>query len=112
MLNPDTGDYTGTRTKGLENAAQMRLKTPLGSWLFNAAIGSRLHQLPRKDTEQTRALAEQYAFQALQPLVTDGRATAVNVTATQTRTGWIDLVVRITEASGQVATFEHPVKVS
>lgn len=103
MINPETGDYTGGRTSGLENAVQMRLKTPLGS---------KLHLLPRKDTESTRALAEQYAWQALQPLIADGRASSVTVAATRRRAGWISLAVRIEQASGDVATFEHPVKVS
>lgn len=112
MIDPATGDYNGERTTGLENAAQMRLKTPLGSWLFDKDLGSKLHLLPRKDTEQTRALAEQYAFQALSPLITDGRATAISVTASRKLPGWISLSVRITQATGDVATFEHPVKVS
>ena len=112
MINPETGDYTGGRTSGLENAVQMRLKTPLGAHLFAPALGSKLHLLPRKDTESTRALAEQYAWQALQPLIADGRASSVTVAATRRRAGWISLAVRIEQASGEVATFEHPVKVS
>lgn len=112
MIDPATGDYTGTRTTGLENAVQMRLKTPLGAYLFAPTLGSKLHLLPRKDSESTRALAEQYAYQALQPLVTDGRAMAVTAAATRKRAGWIDLSINIEQASGDVATFEHPVKVS
>lgn len=112
MINPETGDYTGGRTSGPENAAQMRLKTPLGAYPFAPALGSKLHLLPRKDTESTRALAEQYAWQALQPLIADGRASSVTVMAMRWRMGWISLVVRIEQASGEVATFEHPVKVS
>lgn len=112
MIDPATGDYTGTRTTGLENAVQMRLKTPLGAYLFAPTLGSKLHLLPRKDSESTRALAEQYAYQALQPLVTDGRATVITAAATRKRSGWIDLSIHIEQASGDVATFEHPVKVS
>lgn len=112
MINPATGDYTGTRTAGLENAALIRLKTPQGAYLHAPLLGSKLHTLPRKDTDRVRALAEQYAWQALQPLVVDGRATAITVTATRAREGWIDLDIRIEQASGVVATFTHPVKVS
>ncbi|MGX5053109.1 phage GP46 family protein [Enterobacter asburiae] len=111
-LNPYTGDYTGTRTTGLENAVLLRLKTPLGGWLFAPGLGSRLHLLPRKDSEATRALAEQYAWQALEPLVTDGRAQSVSVTATRKRAGWIDLNIRVLQADGKTATFQHPVKVN
>lgn len=112
LINPATGDYTGTRTTGLENAVLMRLKTPLGAYPFAPTLGSKLHLLPRKDSDSTRALAEQYAYQALQPLVTDGRATAITAEATHKRDGWIDLSVRVEQASGKVATFEHPVRVS
>ena len=111
-LNPYTGDYTGTRTTRLENAVLLRLKTTLGGWLFAPLLGSRLHLLPRKDTEETRALAEQYAWQALEPLVTDGRAQSVNVTAARKRPGWIDLTIRVQQADGKTATFQHPVQVS
>ncbi|EHU01943.1 phage GP46 family protein [Pantoea stewartii] len=112
MIDPATGDYNGERTTGLENAVQMRLKTPLGTYLFDRDLGSRLSELPRKDAEQTRALAEMCAYQALSPLITDGRATALQVTASRKLPGWISLSVRITQATGVVATFEHPVKVS
>ncbi|WP_366557355.1 phage GP46 family protein [Pantoea rodasii] len=68
--------------------------------------------MPRKDTEETRALAEQYAYQALQPLIADARAQRVTVSATRYRPGWLRLSVRLISASGVVATFEHPVRVS
>lgn len=112
MLNPYTGDYTGTRTTGVENAVLLRLKTPLDSWLFSPQLGSKLHLLPRKDTEQTRALAEQYAWQALEPLIQDGRAQSVNVAAVRKRAGWLDLTIQVLQADGKTATFRHHVQVS
>lgn len=111
QLDPATGDYTGTATLGLENAVWIRLATPQGSWLFDRTLGSRLHELPPKDTERVRSLAEQYAWQALSPLLKDGRATAITVTASRKREGWLDLIIAVTQASGEVATFKHPVKV-
>ncbi|EEG3121761.1 hypothetical protein GZD19_004666 [Salmonella enterica subsp. enterica] len=110
-INPATGDYTGTRTISIENAVWTRLATPLGAYWASPALGSRLHELPRKDTEEVRALAEQYAWQALKPITDDGRALAIQVTAVRKRKGWIDLSIRATLASDEVATFEHPVKV-
>ena len=89
-------------------AAPHRLLDPKAGPL----IAVKLHLLTRKDTESTRALAEQYAWQALQPLIADGRASSVTVAAMRRRAGWISLAVRIEQASGEVATFEHPVKVS
>ncbi|EBN1525814.1 hypothetical protein C4N37_13305 [Salmonella enterica] len=110
-IDPTTGDYTGTRTVSIENAVWIRLATPLGSYPANTAIGSRLHELPRKDTAEVRALAEQYAWQALKPLIDDGRAQSIQVTAVRKRVGWVDLSIRVELACGEVATFEHPVKV-
>ncbi|KNC91097.1 phage GP46 family protein [Trabulsiella odontotermitis] len=110
-LDPSTGDYTDTRTTGLENAVYVRLTTPLGSWLYNPLLGSRLHELPRKDTEEVRALAESYAWQALQPLVSDGRATSVTVSATRRRAGWIDMSIVVERPDGGLVTYEHPVRV-
>lgn len=110
-IHPITGDYTGDMTAGVENAALIRLKTPLGTWPFAPHVGSKLHQLPQKDLDEARALAEQYAWQALEPLVQGGRATSVTVVATRRRPGWIDLSVSIRQANGDMVNFEHPVRV-
>ncbi len=79
-LDTLTGDYTGERISSLANAVYLRLMTPLGSWWAAPSVGSRLHELEReKDVARVRRLAVQYAEQALQPLVTDGRARVVSV---------------------------------
>ncbi|EEC0216867.1 phage GP46 family protein [Salmonella enterica] len=112
-LSPDTGDYTGTRTTSLHNAAYMRLVTPLGSYWADKALGSRLHELVReKDLTRVFVLARQYAEQALAPLLTDGRATAIRVSVHRDRPGWCLLWVEIEQADGQIVIFKHPVRVS
>ncbi|EIX3163593.1 phage GP46 family protein [Salmonella enterica] len=112
-LSPDTGDYTGTRTTSLHNAAYLRLITPLGSWWADKSLGSRLHELLReKDLTRVFVLARQYAEQALAPLQTDGRATAIRVSVHRDRPGWCLLWVGIVQADGQTVTFKHPVRVS
>lgn len=112
MLSPDTGDYTGTRTTSLHNAAYLRLVTPLGAWWADRSLGSRLHELVReKDRSRVYVLARQYAEQALAPLLTDGRATDVLVSVHRTHHGWCLLWVEIFQADGQTVTFKHPVRV-
>lgn len=112
QLSPDTGDYTGTRAQVLENAAYLRLKTQLGSWWADPTVGSRLHELAReKDRQRVYVLARQYAEQALQPLLDDGRATSVTVTSTRRTSGWLLLHVQIMTAEGKNIAFKHPVKV-
>lgn len=111
-LDHTTGDYTGERCNDLHNAVFLRLQIRLGTYWANPAMGSRLHELERaKDTHQTRVLAQQYAEQALQPLIDDGRATAIDVTVSAPRTGWLALDIRVTQADESVLTFTHPVKV-
>ncbi|HIA1614870.1 TPA: phage GP46 family protein [Salmonella enterica] len=113
MLSPDTGDYTGTRTTSLHNAAYLRLVTPLGSWWADKVLGSRLHELVReKDLSRVFVLARQYAEQALAPLQADGRATDIRVSVHNDRPGWCLLWVDIIQADGQTVTFKHPVRVS
>ncbi|WP_083264790.1 phage GP46 family protein [Candidatus Erwinia dacicola] len=56
-------------------------------------------------------MARQYAEQALQPLIDDKRATAVDVVVTSPETGWLQLSIMVTQAGGNVLTFTHPVKV-
>ncbi|MMZ41775.1 Phage protein GP46 [compost metagenome] len=111
QLNPHTGDYTGQRTTGIENAVYLRLTTPLDSYWADRSLGSRLHLLPRKDEDATRQLAQQYAWQALQPLMEDGRATAITVHAQSAQPGWLSLTIAVTQAGGDVATFTQSVKV-
>ncbi len=111
-INPTTGDITGERIRTLANAVYLRLATPLGSWWADPLLGSRLHELARsKDLPRIGTLARQYAEDALRPLLTDGRATAINVTTKQPHNGWLALSVEVTDASGTPQLFRHLVRV-
>lgn len=100
-LNPITGDYTGKTINTLQNAVYIRLTTPLGSWWADKTIGSLLHLLQReKDLERVALLAKQYAEEALQPIVADGRADAITVTTSQPKNGWLMLHIRVATAQG------------
>ncbi|WOA52493.1 phage GP46 family protein [Dickeya solani] len=112
LLNPTTGDYTGTATATLANAVYIRLMTPLGSWWAVPGLGSKLHLLAReKDVGRVYTLARQYAAEALQPLVDDGRATSIDVATEASDNGWLNLIVDVTAPAGR-ELFKYPVRVS
>lgn len=111
IIDPLSGDYTGQLTR-LANAVYLRLKTPLGSYWAVPSLGSLLHTLKReKDVPRVNKLAVQYSEQALQPLLDDGRATQITVTASRPQPGWLELSITVVSASGQTETFKHPVRV-
>ena len=100
-LDTQTGDYTGGVINNLKNAVYIRLKTPLGSWWADKTIGSQLHLLEReKDLERVGLLAKQYAEEALQPIVDDGRAESITVTAEQPHNVMLYLNISVQTATG------------
>lgn len=111
-LDPSTGDYDGTTIDHLGNAVYLRLMTPLGSWWADPALGSRLHELAReKDVERIRVLARQYSEQALQPLIEDGRADAIDVIAVRQQPGRLALGIEVAQGIAR-RLFEITVKVA
>lgn len=113
-LDPATADYAipWQRLQTLGNAVYIRLMTPLGSWWAAPTVGSRLHELQReKDRPRVYVLAKQYAEQALKPLVDDGRAKSVSVTATQARPGWCALLITVIDNVSREQRFTHHVRV-
>lgn len=112
-LDPLTQDYAGGRVDNLANAVYLRLMTPLGGYWADATLGSRLHLLAReKDVARVSVLARQYAEQALQPLLDDGRAASITVTTQRPHDGRMLLSIEVVDAGGQRQLFEHPVKVA
>ena len=100
-LDPRSGDYTGNAIDTLKNAVYIRLATPLGSWWADTSVGSLLHLLQReKDLERVALLAEQYAAEALQPIIDDGRAERISVSAEQPHKGRLNLRIRVETAAG------------
>ncbi len=119
QLNPRNGDYIpDAPINDLGNAVYIRLFTPLGSWWADPSLGSRLHELERqKDLERVRVLARQYAEDALAPLLRDGRARRVAVSAQslgkdQSGSGRCLLLIEVEDATGKVASYNYQVKVS
>ncbi len=111
-LSPLTGDYTSKTISTLANAAYIRLTTPLGSWWADGRVGSLLHLIQReKDLTRVGLIAQQYAEEALQPLLDDGRASQIQVTHQQPHNGWLILHIEIIDNRGETYRFKHPVKV-
>jgi phage gp46-like protein len=101
---------------GLANAVYFRLMTPLGSYWADPTLGSRLHELQReKDLARIAVLTKQYSDAALKPLLDDGRALNIDVSVSRTKdatgAGRHQLEVMITAASGEITTFQFPLKV-
>ena len=120
QLNPLTGDYVSANAaiNYPMNAAYIRLKTPLGSWWRDVTLGSRLHELEReKDLPRIMTLAKQYAEDALKPILADGRASFIEVTAQQPEpkdpvTGRLLLHIDMIDASERRVVFPYYVQVN
>lgn len=114
-----TGDYTFSKgvaqrddSAGLMNAIVLRILTPLGSYWADATLGSRLHELQReKDLARVAVLAKQYCEQALQDMLDDGRAAAIEVVTQRKHDSRLLLAIEVTAADGRRTTFTHYIKV-
>ena len=91
---------------GLQTAITISLLTDLGSWWGDPTLGSKLYLLKQSTlTQDTLNAAQDYAVQALQWLLDDGVAGAVNVVATATSLNTMKLAVTITQA-GNAKTYD------
>ncbi|MCF7963966.1 MAG: phage GP46 family protein [Methylobacter tundripaludum] len=119
-LSPITRGYSSSNgvlardpSGGLLNAAIIRILTPLGGYWAEPQLGSRLHELLReKDVQRVGKLARQYAEQALQGMVDDGRLTGVEVLVDQPHDGRLRMAIELLAATGQRWGFEYFVRVA
>lgn len=118
QINPLSGDYVAANAAidHLANSIYIRLVTPLNSWWADPSLGSRLHELQRdKDVPRVRVLAKQYAEDALQPLLADGRAKSVVVQVSgdgqSLPTPRVALLIEVVDASDRRHVFDHYVPV-
>lgn len=112
-IDPTTGDYDRTRIADLGNAAYFRLMVPLGSYWADPSLGSKLYLLRRmKDVERNKILAVQYTREALQPLIDTKRADRIDIDATWSHDGRLELHGTIYQGGAAVANFQHYVKVA
>jgi len=96
----------------LGNRVYLLLSIERGSLLGDAGVGSLLHLLMRaKAGPDTLRLAQDYAMDALQPLIADGTALSVQATAAWRTPGvGILLTIVVEQASGR-SIFTHYVPV-
>lgn len=97
---------------GLETAVTILLFTNKGQWwadqYLDQPIGSELHKLETaKVTPDTLTDAERYAIEALQPLIDDGVAKTIDVSAEYTGTHGdvLGLAITITRPDGTDANY-------
>ncbi|AUK50022.1 phage GP46 family protein [Pasteurella multocida] len=110
-ISPLTGDYTSKQISTLQNAVYIRLTTPLGAYWADGRVGSLLHLIQReKDVERVGLLAQQYAEEALKPLLDDGRASEVTVSYKQPKNGILLLLISVKDNRGNAFEFKHTVK--
>ncbi|UZU41458.1 phage GP46 family protein [Pasteurella multocida] len=109
-ISPLTGDYTSKQISTLQNAVYIRLTTPLGAYWADGRVGSLLHLIQReKDVERVGLLAQQYAEEALKPLLDDGTS-EVTVSYKQPKNGILLLLISVKDNRGNAFEFKHPVK--
>jgi phage gp46-like protein len=124
-IDPLTRAYVRSNTDlvrdpadGLANAVYLRLMTPLGSYWAAPGMGSRLHELlgRAKALANTALIAEQYASEALQTLLDDGRASSIEVEAVakdmDDASKALALHITVVDAAGQQVVFVHHVPVA
>lgn len=79
--------------------------------LDNDRIGSRLWLLKRrKQTEETRLLAEEYCREALAWLVNDGIATSLTVEAAWIASGYLAAQINVILSDGSAVAFNYSVE--
>ncbi len=111
-INTTTRDYDGTYVSTLQNAVYLRLTTPKGEWWADNEFGSLLHLIKReKDVARVGLLAQQYASEALQPIIDSKRAESITVTAHQPHNGMMILSVEVLDNSNHTHVFKHSVPV-
>ncbi len=107
-IDPSTGDYlqengAPIETSSLRIPAYIRTKTKRLGWLYapDKAYGSDFHLSRRRATTTADASAvEHIGARALQPLVDDGRASQISVTATDRARNGVQLEANIKDATG------------
>ena len=88
-----------------------RLGIHRGKYWANPNLGSRFYLLRRsKDVPRNLLLAEQYAFEALDDLL-ESRVEDIDITATQSEKSRIDLLIEITQLTGEQQTILYFVPV-
>lgn len=108
-INPVTGDYvmtngSPTNDSSTKPAAYYRLRIGRTQWLYapDTDYGSDFGLLRKRHTNEDSKILEGIAQRALQPLIDDGRAVAIDVATVQNGRNFAQLAVQITETTGKI----------
>lgn len=111
LINPRTGDYDiangdPQRDESLQFPAYLRLRCQRGSWLYapDDQFGS-TYSTVRKRTKNAPKLLIDVSENALQPLIDDLRAEAIQVESTGSGRNSESLEITIQENDGEVSSF-------
>lgn len=114
-IDPASGDYVlvggaPKQTDSLKIPAYFRLKVKRQLWLYapNSSYGSDLYQIRKRKTTQDPNFIEATAARALQPIVNDGRASAIEVDTAVSARNALGLDVLIADAQGEVDKLQIP----
>lgn len=110
-INPTTGDYAledgaPVETNSLQLPAYYRLKIKRGKWLYapDNDYGCDFYTVVKRPLDNANTLLENIGAAALQPLITDGRASRIEMTVDAQNRYGVGLQCKIVDASGQVET--------
>lgn len=117
LLDPGTGDYVITngdtvKDFSLQYAAYVRMKVQRKNWLYapDAKFGSDIHKVLKRGNNTPRLL-ETMAYQAMQPLLEDGRAKEITTVSRPLSRNNCNLEINILEANNAIQTFQfNPVE--
>lgn len=111
LINPRTGDYNiengdPQRDETLQFPAYLRLRLQRGSWLYapDDTYGSTFSNV-RKRTKNVQKLLIDVSENALQPLIDDQRAEAIQVESVGSGRNSEELEITIQENDGEVSSF-------
>lgn len=114
-INPASGDYINDNgvpeeTDSLLVPAYFRLKTKRTQWLYSTddTFGSDFYLQKKRKSGQDASAIESVGSRALQPLIDDGRASEVTVTATVASRNAVGMETEIIDARGEPEQIVFP----
>jgi phage gp46-like protein len=113
VIDPSSGDYVMTNgapvdSPDLKMPSYYRLKIKRQQWLYapDAKYGSDYYKVLKNFTTKPQTQLEQIGARALQPIVDDGRATAIDVTVTGVGRNAVSLELDVTSGQNQTSTIQ------
>lgn len=110
-LDPETMDYVLTASRDWEPASSLtaesmllRVRTERGTWWWDSAFGSTLHELVRSARPNPEQDVVDAIESALDPMVDAGEISDLEVAAERTARGRVDVAIRCTDSAHRPLT--------